>query len=377
MPSIFLNAGEPNPNNIRLRDPFLTITGTADIAFAVSAITADGSAFILGDAAAVPARTRLMAWGGPGAALYDGFLAGIVLPVSSIDATGSTAVGTTGTGDVTFAVAALDATGLEIFTGSASIAPPVSALAATALEVFSGAASVVPPASAIAATGLEVFTGSATIAPTVSALDAAALEIFTGAAAVTFPVSAIDAVGAQGTIFAGAASLDAPVSTISATGSEVFTGTAAVATASDIAASGLVVIAITGTGDVALPVSAIDGIGNNGAVVVVGAGGGSIWLKSHMPRLRPEPAVLPKRTISGRGAISVEVAQIEGEGVVTFVGRGAARHRVSASRAEGKVVLKGRADLRSRISQSRGVGEVVLRDDTFGLDLEELDLELV
>jgi hypothetical protein len=115
----------------------------------------------------------------------------------------------------------------------------------------------------------------------------------------------------------------------------------------------------------------------------VGGGGGGILLPFPIPRLRPEPLVVvpkKKRIISGRGAIRLPVALIEGTGTVTFVGQGAARRRPSAIRARGAVVLKGRAELAPRrVAQMQASGHVVLRDDDiFGLELEDLELgELV
>jgi hypothetical protein len=105
-------------------------------------------------------------------------------------------------------------------------------------------------------------------------------------------------------------------------------------------------------------------------------------LPSPIPRLRPEPLIVvpkKKRIISGRGAVSFRVAKLEGTGSVTFVGTGAARRRVASIRGRGAVVLKGSADLAlRRVAQTHAIGQVVLRDDDiFGLELEELDIELV
>lgn len=297
MPDIWLYQGAPNPSDIKLGDPTqLRIMGSGDTSFPVSAFAASALEVFIGDARAVPAVTRLMAWGGPGAALEDGFLAGISLPVSAvaaaglevfigtgtiafdvsaIDATGTTgAAGITGTGSVTFDVSALAATALEVFIGTESATLPVSALAATGLEVFTGSADVALPVSALASTGLEIFTGSASIAPPVSAVDASALEVFTGTASLTFPVSAIDATGGT------------------------FTG-------------------IAGLGGVTFPVSSIDGIGLVEVVEVEDQGafaGEWIPVDRLIEQLRRRRARIP---IVGRGDVTFKASQMNGTGTVT------------------------------------------------------------
>jgi hypothetical protein len=136
-----------------------------------------------------------------------------------------------------------------------------------------------------------------------------------------------------------------------------------------------VVVPITGSGDVTFPVSQIAG-----GFIGTGGGGGLSWFTSPIPHLRPDKLVVvpsKQRQITGRGAVSFEVSQTDGEGDVPLIARGAVRYRVSASRAEGQIALTARGDVRRRVSQTRGSGQVmVLSDDTFGLEWDDfIDLE--
>jgi hypothetical protein len=203
---------------------------------------------------------------------------------------------------------------------------------------ISGTGTLAPPASALAGTALEVFTGSGTVAAPASALAAAGLEQFTGSASLALPVS----------VPAGA---------------------------------GLVsVIAISGSGGVAPAVSALEAYGNNGAIIVGGGGGGGIgrhWFYQPLPRLRPELLPPPPEPITGRGAVRAPVSQVQGTGRVIVLGRGLVLGQATEIRSDGQVVFVGRGAVRRRVASTRGAGFVGFPDDDiFGLELEELDLEL-
>jgi hypothetical protein len=224
--------------------------------------------------------------------------------------------------------------------GAAAITAPVSALAGsgTVLEVFSGTGTVAPPASTLAASALEVFTGSATVAPPGSAL--------AGSGTVTIPG------------ITGSASIAPPVSIP--------------------AGAGLVVIAITGTGSVAPAVSALEAYGNNGAVTVGGGGGiGRHWFYQPLPRLKPQLLLPPPEPITGRGAIRAPVSQVQGTGRLAVLGRGVLVGQAPEIRSDGQVMFLGRGGVRRRVANTRGAGFVGFPDDDiFGLELDELDLEL-
>jgi hypothetical protein len=224
------------------------------------------------------------------------------------------------------------------FTGSGSVAVPVSALAGagTVQAIVSGTGTVAPPASALAASALEVFTGSATVAAPASALAGTALEVIGGTGNVAPPVAAL-------------------------------AGSGTVAT-----------IAITGSGGVAPAVSALEAYGNNGAVVVGGGGGiGRHWFYQPIPRLRPEPLLAPPEPITGRGTVRAPVSQAQGTGRVAVLGRGLLVGQATEIRSDGQVMFLGRGGVRRRVASTRGAGFVGFPDDDiFGLELEELDLEL-
>jgi hypothetical protein len=110
-----------------------------------------------------------------------------------------------------------------------------------------------------------------------------------------------------------------------------------------------------------------------GAPVEPPSGGGG----GRRPRRRPERLPVPEPII-GTGAVRAPLAQIWGRGRVTILGRGVLVGEPAEVHGEGTVTILGRGAVRTRrAASSRGTGRVgVLDDDIFGLELEEMDLEL-
>lgn len=129
------------------------------------------------------------------------------------------AAGVTGTGDVTFTVSAIAASGTETITGTAAESITVAGLSATGTETISGTASETISAAAIDGTGTETLSGTGTITLPVAAIDASGTETITGTGSEDISVAGIDAAGTAGsaTTGTGDAAITAPV--IDASGS--------------------------------------------------------------------------------------------------------------------------------------------------------------
>lgn len=123
----------------------------------------------------------------------------------------------TGTGDITSAVSAVDATGQETFAGTSDIASAVSALAASGTEVFSGSGAVASPVTALSGTAAELFAASSgDVASPVTALTAAGGEGFTATGDVASGASVIASTGLER--FSGSADVTSPAPALDGSG---------------------------------------------------------------------------------------------------------------------------------------------------------------
>lgn len=251
-----------------------------------------------------------------------------VVPHGTLDVVASGAID--GTGDVTFAVSSLDATGLETFTGTAgseTFAGP--ALASTGLETFTGTAAVAFGGPAFAATGAETFTGTGTETFAGPSLAASGSEAFTGTGAEAFGVPALS----------GAAL-------------ETFTGTGAVTFAGP-ALDGGVPQAVTGAGAVAFAGPGLDGLGTGGTVEAPVVGGGRRYIYP------PYRAAAPQ-AIEGIGEIRFKAPRLSGVGVLGFTGTGATAIAPAALAGDGGTTIDGAGTLAASVALD-GSGVVLNR----------------
>lgn len=246
------------------------------------------------------------------------------VPVAGQDS-GSGIVAIDGTGDVTFAVATLDALALETFTGTGD-------------ETFAG--------PALAASGTESFTSSGAVAFGGPSLAGSGAETVQGTGAVVFAF------------------------TLDGTGAETFTSSGAVAFAGP-ALDGGVPPDITGTGAIAFQAPGLDGLATGGdEAMFAGTGrryvyppyhpaqefiGGIGSTRVHGPRLAGQGAL----GITSAGTTAISTVALDGAGVQTINGLGAVAASVALEGA-GRVLTRRRLSVRasSPVRSIHGTGNL-------------------
>ena len=201
MPDAFLYPGEPNPSDVRLRDPTTSgaqsISGSAALTQQPQTHSASGSLQFDSNAALIEQPATTSASG------TETFSASAALAQQPQSVAGS---------------------GSEIFSAASGLGQSSQSISAQASLVFSGTSGLIQTPATITASGAEQFSGAATLTQQAQTITETGLEDFDGSAGLT--QSPATCAGAGSLVFAGTGSLIATAEIGNGSGTITFSGDA-------------------------------------------------------------------------------------------------------------------------------------------------------
>jgi hypothetical protein len=208
-----------------------------------------------------------------------------------------------GSGEVTFGVAAVSGTGSIRIAGSGTEAISVDATSAAGVEREIGTGSESFAGPALSGSGAERFAGTAAESISVASLDASGAQRISGSGSESFGVAGLDSSGSVNENNSG--SITVPVSAFSGVGTERIVG------------SGGYVAAVPQFqgGQTEAPAPQVPQSGGGSVDGFVRWGPRPTVVKPIVPPIKPAA----KTAVAGRGGIAVPVARTEGQGTLRLV----------------------------------------------------------